>query len=1016
MSTPIFDQRTASAYFADALALARLYCPQWDVPDDDAINADAVAQDPGLVLLKLFSLLGQGLANVQNAIPMQRQLALYRFLDMALRPAACACAPLCFSLASNKPSTFLPKGTVVLDSSTRRVRFETDADLLVLPTALRAVLRVTPRLDRYQDMQALWDAGEPAAIFPGSGGPRNGGTDFRHALLLGDGALFKPGSVASRMTLTLRGQRLAPAYFEQWYDGALSPLPVTVSGSDDATSCTIEFASMPTAAAQTVAALHAALSLRAGRQLDPADPSFTGDTATPSYWLVCEPAGDAGVVPALNGYLPQIDAVWCDFGTLSALPQQAAVNGIGIDLKNGAYAFGRTPAVNDCFSVRCDAAFAQPGVPITITLTVSPPANQHQTSVDQATVEWQYWNGAWCAFGQTDNVDRFVDGTQNLTASGTISFVCPGMSPTTIAGNQGLWIRAMLTSGGYGDSTKGFDPPFVQSMVIEYASGGTPASVWTHNAFRLDAPAGAPYEPYSPLADEGAALYLGFDAPGLLAYGLGQRLSLYFDVEPADEHLGTSDAGQWQWFDASDGTWQALAIDVAEVGLARSGAVSFTVPAGLRAAALFSETACWLRVLCPHRRRPLRLRGLYPNTVGASNRSTWRNEVLGSSNAQPGQQFPLSQIATTAAGASQVLLETGSDPQYAVQVQVLEPASPDSTTIGSASPQQRIAYSWSRVDSFVGHGPDERIFVVDIISGAVVFGDGRYGRIPPSGTNNVIATCYATTLGAGGNVAAGGLAVLYNATTGVIQVANPVPAHGGADADRVVDLVASGPGLVRANDRAVTAADAEALARMASAAVWRVRAIEHAAGPMLAEDAAASPISLAGGSDGLAQPAQPVSGRWPRLELVVLAASGDPEPLTPMSTLDDVLAYVRARSTPALAARTTARRPSFKRIDAAVVLETNAPKSTWPAMQAEIGAQLTRFFHPVRGGAAETGWPIGEPMRRSAVRAFLLASNATVTGVMALALCGLTTDVPLAPHEVSAAGAIDVRFVEAVQS
>ncbi|GLU34892.1 hypothetical protein WKR88_26035 [Trinickia caryophylli] len=1009
MSTPIFDQRTASAYFADALALARMYCPEWGLPDDDGINVDAVAQDPGLVLLKLFSLLGQGLANVQNAIPMQRQLALYRFLDMTLRPAACASVPLWFSLASNKPSMLLPKGTAVLDSSTRRVRFETDADLQVLPTALCAALRVTPRLDRYQDMQALWAGGEPAAIFPG-GGLRDDGADFGHALLLGDGVLFKPGSAASRMTLTLRGQRLAPAYFQRWYDGALSPLPVTVWGSADATLCTIEFASMPNAAAQTVAALHAALSLRAGRSLDLADPSFADDMSTPIYWLVCEPAADAGVVPALDGYLPRIETAWCDFGMLSALPQQAAVNGIGIDLKNGAYAFGRTPAVNDCFSIRCDCAFAQPGVPITMTLTVSPPTTQHQ-----ATVEWQYWNGAWCPFAQTGDSYRFVDETQDLTASGTISFVCPRMSQTTVVGSQGLWIRAMLTSGDYGDSTTGFDPPFVQSMVIEYASGGTPASVWAHNAFQLDAQIVAPYEPYRPLADEGAALYLGFDAPGLLAYGLGQQLTLYFDVEPADEHLGTSDAGQWQWFDVSNGAWQPLAIDVADVGLARSGALTFSVPAGLRAAAFFSQTACWLRVLCPRRRHPLRLRGLYPNAVGGSNRSICRNEVLGSSNGQPGQQFALSQVATTAAGASQVLLEMGSDAQYAVEVQVVEPASPDSTVIGSASPQQRIAYAWSRADSFVGHGPDERIFVVDVISGAIVFGDGHHGKIPPPGANNVIATCYATTLGAGGNVAAGELAVLYNATTGILHVTNPVSAHGGADADRVVDLVGSGPGLVRANDRAVTAADAEALARVASAAVARVRAIEHAVAPMLAQEAAASPISLQP-NNGPAQPAQRVIGHWPRLELVVLAASNDPEPLTPMSTLDDVLTYVRARSTPALAARTTARRPSFRRIDVAVVLETNAPKSAWAPLKAEIGAQLTRFLHPVRGGPAAKGWPIGEPMRYPAVRAFLLASNTTVTGVMALALCGLTTDVPLAPYEAPAAGAIDVRFLEAAQS
>ena len=148
MNFPIFDSRNAPAYFADAVKLARRYCPQWALPQDDALTADAVAQDPGLALLKLFSLLGQDLANVVNGIPGQRQLAFYRFLDLSLRSAACASAHLSFSLAPERAPVFLPKGTSVVDSATRRLHFETDRDLQVLPATLRTVLTVAPRRDR----------------------------------------------------------------------------------------------------------------------------------------------------------------------------------------------------------------------------------------------------------------------------------------------------------------------------------------------------------------------------------------------------------------------------------------------------------------------------------------------------------------------------------------------------------------------------------------------------------------------------------------------------------------------------------------------------------------------------------------------------------------------------------------------------------------------------------------------------------------------------------------------------
>jgi hypothetical protein len=134
-----------------------------------------------------------------------------------------------------------------------------------------------------------------------------------------------------------------------------------------------------------------------------------------------------------------------------------------------------------------------------------------------------------------------------------------------------------------------------------------------------------------------------------------------------------------------------------------------------------------------------------------------------------------------------------------------------------------------------------------------------------------------------------------------------------------------------------------------------------------------------------------------------------------MSMLDDVLAYVRARSSPSLAARTSARRPSFKRIDVAALLQTTAPKSQWPDLQSIIAAQLLQFLHPAQGAANGRGWPIGEPMRYASVHSFLRGTQASVTAVMALTLCGQTTDIMLELHQVPSAGTIDLRFAEAPQ-
>ena len=1004
MSVPVFDQRAAADFFSETFELAQYYTPDWGLPDDvDDVTSGAVAQDFGLVLLELFSLLGQDLASVVNAIPVQRQLALYRFLDMPLRPAVCASTPISFSLAQNVAPVTLPKGTAVTDASAQRAHFETNSDVQVLPATLSAVLTVVPRLDCYWDMQSLWQSGRSAPTFAGDVTDRVERA-FSHCLMIGDGALFAPGGAASRMTMVLTGERLDPDYFRCWCDGALKPLSVNVTGRADRRTCTIEFDAMPTAAAEPIGQLHAALSAYAGHLLDMTDPFIASDCpSTPLNWLVCMPAIDRQVVPALDGYLPQVDSVWCDFGTLSTLPQQAAFNGTPIDLKLGGYAFGSTaPTLDASFSVRCDAAFSEPGVPITMHLDV-----RTITAVHTAEITWQYWNGiGWSALAADGDPYRFVDETNNLMTSGTVSFICPSIAPTSVAGSRGRWVRAVLSRGDYGDAKNGYDAPFVRSLTIDYESGGIPSAIWTHNAFDLKQLSAVNPEPYRPLAEEGASVYLGFKSPDLLAYGLGQRLTLYVDVDPRSEHVGYTNPGQWQWFDVVSAAWQPLDIEVGDVGLARSGTISFIVPRDMFAAVLFSQTACWFRMLCPSPDNMLRLRGIYPNTVTAANRTTYRNEVLGSSNGQPGQRFWLNQADAAASTPEQVVLAVREDPQYAVAISVLEPVAAELATLGKSQPQQQTsAYPWTRVDSLIEHGPHDRVFAVDVIAGAIVFGDGKHGRIPPPGAGNVIATCYAVTLGTGGNVGAGALTQLSASVRGIARMTNPVRARGGADADRVDDLTGSGPALVRANDRAVTAADVEALACLANAGIGQVRAIEHADGV----------TSLASAIFGF-EPSARVPCAAPRLELVVLAASSEPEPLTPMSMLDDVLAYIRARCTPALAMHMTARRPSFRRIDVDVLLQTNAPKSQWPDLRLAIASQLTAFLHPAQGGPAGRGWPIGEVLRYHALYSFLRSCQPSVTAVTAMAVCGQASNVVLAPDEAPAAGAIDVRFAEASQS
>ncbi|TDC24609.1 putative baseplate assembly protein [Streptomyces sp. 8K308] len=93
---------------------------------------------------------------------------------------------------------------------------------------------------------------------------------------------------------------------------------------------------------------------------------------------------------------------------------------------------------------------------------------------------------------------------------------------------------------------------------------------------------------------------------------------------------------------------------------------------------------------------------------------------------------------------------------------------------------------WHEVDSLVGRGPAERVYVTGRTEDGrttVTFGDGAHGARLPTGTENVRAE-YRVGVGRAANVPAGRITQLTTRPLGVSGVTNPVPATGGADPDR----------------------------------------------------------------------------------------------------------------------------------------------------------------------------------------------------------------------------------------
>jgi len=160
------------------------------------------------------------------------------------------------------------------------------------------------------------------------------------------------------------------------------------------------------------------------------------------------------------------------------------------------------------------------------------------------------------------------------------------------------------------------------------------------------------------------------------------------------------------------------------------------------------------------------------------------NEVLGSSNGTTGQSFILDQFPVV------------------WQSETLE------VNEGSGWVE------WTRQDDFSASDGDDKHYLVKVDEDGyyyIHFGNGTNGKIPVRGTNN-IRVSYRKGGGIVGNVGAGAINSLVSAISYVESVTNISAASGGTNRETLDHARIFGPANIKALNRIVTTADAEALA------------------------------------------------------------------------------------------------------------------------------------------------------------------------------------------------------------
>ena len=586
-----------------------------------------------------------------------------------------------------------------------------------------------------------------------------------------------------------------------------------------------------------------------------------------------------------------------------------------------------------------------------------------------ARLSWEYWDGAsWWV------IPGVQDGTTHLRDTGVVRFCVPKeLAPTDVAGRTNHWIRARLVEGDYGRErvTVKTDPVpgggTTQTVERSSADIAAPQIVWVdvrYSVCCLSTPdhlvtkdggafldrsvanrtAGATVEAFVPLRETIAraarrstaagtdetvpALYLGFDA----AFR-GGPISLLFLVEEGDHDEAFPlevDALRETGFEPVTG------VDDGTRGLNESGVVSFPLSAPPAAIDLFGRSGFWLR-LRPNKAFKgtwdPRLRAVYLNATMARAAETQVEELLGSSDGAPKQTVFLARPPVLEKTLRLRIREPLGDEDVA-ELRRIGGDDEVLTTIGDRPGPWVL---WHEVVDPLDYPVDARVHSLDDASGAIRFGDGLHGRIPPIGTDSILAERYERGGGDAANkVRPWGQVSLVTPVQGVERAIVPDGAAGGSDAQDANTVLQFAPANQLMRGRALTLRDLEMSARQFSPDVAQARALARPAGVRL--------IVVMRGRDRL--PSRAVARELRR--------------------------HLLAQALPSLGEKGALEIASARVVPVRVrLLLAIADVEHSGAVEAEADRRVRALLDPAAGGLEGTGWRLGAALQETDIAARL---------------------------------------------
>lgn len=467
------------------------------------------------------------------------------------------------------------------------------------------------------------------------------------------------------------------------------------------------------------------------------------------------------------------------------------------------------------------------------------------------------------------------------------------------------------------------------------------------------------FQPFKATTDRERTLYLGFDKPFA-----NRPTTLFTQVEPSQPKEVASQQQtidtkpvQLVWEYASPSGWSSLGVKDETSAFAERGLIQFIGPTDFIKTSEFDQELYWLRVRWQEGqfRVPPRLRRLLTNTMWATQATTLKEEILGSSDGNPKQIFDTVQKPVLKGEQLEVQEAKIPSPEEHEVIRSLEGDDAVNIVRDETGQIEAVWVRWHNVRDFYGSGPHDRHYVLDRLTGEVQFGDGQYGMVPPQGRNNIRHSQYQTGGGTQGNLAANTVVQLKTTVPYVEKVTNLEAAGGGAEQESLEQVKQRGPKFLRHRGRAVTWQDFEDIAYEASPDVARAKAIAPSFNPLDRNLWIKDPKA-----PNLDQHKRPDEAG--QIRMLIVPRSQARQPVPSLALIDRVTAYVQERCDPSVNLQVTG--PEWQAVSVtAEVVPVSLERAD--AVRAAVVQHLENFLHPLSGGKKGQGWALGRLPQQS---------------------------------------------------